>query len=338
MKEAQQSAPGAHRRITAADVARRSGVSRATVSYVLNNVRGQTIPAATQARVRAAASELGYVPLAAAASLRRGHSRIVLVVTESALSGFITEPFLSAIAARLLESGYVPVTHRYDTDGALHSLVNEIRPYGVIALTAVSPAVMTSIEESGVPQIYLSFHGDTSFRRPWEEEIGREQAQYLIMGGARRIVYAAPRADSPRTVIARSRELGVTATCAAAGLEVPKRVEVAMDLGQAIQRLQAAIPVDSGEAYGICAFDDEVAAVILAAVQQLNLDIPRDVRVIGVDDAPFAPFLSPPLTTIAIDGERTGRALAERFLNGHAADGAETMSRAVARIVERSSA
>lgn len=338
MEEVERSSPGSRRRITAADVARLSGVSRATVSYVLNSVPGQTIPAQTQARVKAAAAELGYVPMAAAASLRRGHSRIVLIVTESALFGFITEPFLTAIAARLTEAGYVPVTHRYSTDGALLSLVHEIRPYGLLALTTVSSGVMTAIEESGVPRFYSSAQGDPSYPRPWEEDIGAAQAQYLVNGGAHKIIYAAPRAANPRTVIARSREIGVAAVCAAAGLAVPVHVEIDRDLGQAAETLQSAVAIDPGQAVGICAFDDEVAAVVLAAVHRLRFAIPGYVRVIGVDDAPFAPFLQPPLTTVSVDGQRTGRALAERFLNGHAADGAETVSRTVARIVERSSA
>jgi len=55
-------------RITAEDVARKAGVSRATVSYVLNNHPHQTIPEATRQKVLEAAAELEYTPLASAMS------------------------------------------------------------------------------------------------------------------------------------------------------------------------------------------------------------------------------------------------------------------------------
>ena len=58
------------RRVTSADVARQAGVSRATVSYVLNAAPGQTISAETRERVLHVAAMLGYAPSAAARTLR----------------------------------------------------------------------------------------------------------------------------------------------------------------------------------------------------------------------------------------------------------------------------
>ena len=68
------------RRPTGADVARRAGLSRATVSYVLNDTPHQAIPEPTRQRVLAAAAELGYTPSAAGRALRSGHSEVVLLL------------------------------------------------------------------------------------------------------------------------------------------------------------------------------------------------------------------------------------------------------------------
>src|SRR3954454_24687443 len=68
------------RRPTAADVARRAGVSRATVSYVLNDTPHQAIPSQTRERVRAAAADLGYSPSAAARTLITGRSEVALLL------------------------------------------------------------------------------------------------------------------------------------------------------------------------------------------------------------------------------------------------------------------
>ncbi|MCP2636012.1 LacI family transcriptional regulator [Microbacterium sp. HD4P20] len=312
-----------------------SGVSGATVSYVLNDVAGQTIPDSTRERVRAAAAQLGYVPSAAAASLRRGHSRIVLVVTEPALHGFVTEPFLTAIGARLTEGEFVPITHQFTTERALRALVEEIRPYGVLALAALSPELKADIAAAGVPRVYSSGQGDPTFRRPWEEEIGALQANYLLDGGADALLYASPTQENLRTVMARSRELGVIAVCASRGLPPPRHIDVSMDLDRSLTAVASVIPREGK--VGICAFDDEIASVVLSAVQRLAMRVPDDVRVIGVDDTPFAPFLSPPLTTIEVDGRKTGRALAERFLSIEGSEPADAISHAVAKVIPRGS-
>lgn len=331
----ERAGPRATRRVTAADVARASGVSRATVSYVLNNVAGQTIPLATRERVRDAAASLGYAPSAAAASLRRGHSRIVLVVTERALSGAVTEPFLLAIAERLVDAGLTPVTHQLVSEDSLLALVDEMRPYGVMALVGLSSDALTLLEEAGVPRVYSSGQGDAVFPRPWEEEIGAMQAQHLLRSGCRILAFAAPPVTNPREVLARSRELGVIAACAEADVPAPLHLVIPPDLPAATEELARLATVEGN--VGVCAFDDSVAAVVLAAARALSLRVPGDVSVIGVDDAPFAPFLAPPLTTLAIDGTSTGRALAERFL-AEPGSSAHGTSHAEATVIVRSSA
>ena len=69
------------RRVTAADIAREVGVSRATVGFVLNATAGQTISPATRERVLEAAGRLGYRPHLAAQALASGRNHIVLLAT-----------------------------------------------------------------------------------------------------------------------------------------------------------------------------------------------------------------------------------------------------------------
>ena len=85
------------RRPTLADVASATGVSTATVSYVLNDKPGQSIPEHTRERVRAAAAELGYVRSGAARALARGRSDLVLLVVPDVPVG----PVLVGLLERL---------------------------------------------------------------------------------------------------------------------------------------------------------------------------------------------------------------------------------------------
>ncbi len=96
---------------TSADVARLAGVSRATVSYVLNNTSAVRISEPTRRRVHEAAKELGYVPHAAARSLRAGHSRMVLMPAPTVPVGVLYSQFISELQWALGRLDYTVVQH-----------------------------------------------------------------------------------------------------------------------------------------------------------------------------------------------------------------------------------
>lgn len=128
--------PSAPRSVpTSADVARLAGVSRATVSYVLNNTGTVRISEPTRRRVREAARQLGYVPHAAARSLRAGHSRMVLMPAPSFPAGPLYSRFLSELQWALGRLDYTVV--QYGTvglrgDEAARAWA-ELRPVAVLA-------------------------------------------------------------------------------------------------------------------------------------------------------------------------------------------------------------
>ena len=93
-------------RATAKDVARLSGVSPTTVSFVLNSTPGQTIPEQTRERVIAAAKELDYAPHAIARTLREGSSRIVLLSSAGLPAGHSLQSYVDGLREGLAEAGW----------------------------------------------------------------------------------------------------------------------------------------------------------------------------------------------------------------------------------------
>lgn len=87
-------------RVKAQDVANLAGVSRTTVSFVLNN-RGDSIPETTRQRVLDAARRLGYVPSAAARTLRAGGNNIVLVLLRNVVASEASDEMQNAISIGL---------------------------------------------------------------------------------------------------------------------------------------------------------------------------------------------------------------------------------------------
>ncbi|MGP4053148.1 LacI family DNA-binding transcriptional regulator, partial [Streptomyces sp. 2A115] len=103
--------PAQHSVPTSADVARLAGVSRATVSYVLNNASAVRISEPTRRRVHQAAKELGYVPHAAARSLRAGHSRMVLMPAPDVPVGPLYNQFFNELQWALSRLDYTVVQY-----------------------------------------------------------------------------------------------------------------------------------------------------------------------------------------------------------------------------------
>src|SRR5215469_11068603 len=177
----------AKRRLTSFDVARESGVSRATVSYVLNNDPRQTIPPETRERVLKAARKLRYRPFAPARMLRAGYSRLILGVVqfEQVDPGMASD--MHYLEAELARRGFTLIWHVGSelAGGPTHPSVN-LAPAAVIAHVDGSVPVLSDfLRQFDVP--ILSFLNATI-----GQDVGRAQVAYLAERGKRKMVFAAP--------------------------------------------------------------------------------------------------------------------------------------------------
>ena len=120
--------------MTGQDVADRAGVSRATVSYVLNDAAGQPISAETRARVLAAAAELGYTPHAAARQLRTGVSDLILLALPPWPLSHALTLCVSAFTQRLGELGYTALVDPATEEVAhLEHTLARVQPIALVA-------------------------------------------------------------------------------------------------------------------------------------------------------------------------------------------------------------
>ena len=180
--------PGA--RPTKADVARLANVSPATVSYVLNNVKGQTISAQTRAAVQDAAKSLGYRPNLAARNLARGGSGVVLYIVPRIALGELLLEVGSRLTTELARHGVV-LSLQFETDDG-RNVVDAVADLNPIAVTSVFPlggAALEAVTQAGIPQIYL---GSAQLHAMGELHlsIGRMRVEHLVARGHRRIAFA----------------------------------------------------------------------------------------------------------------------------------------------------
>ncbi len=286
-------------RPTKADVARLANVSTATVSYVLNNVEGQTISPATRAAVRKAAQKLGYRPNLAARNLAVGGSGVVLYIVPRIALGELPMEVGSRLTTALARHGIV-LSLQFETDDD-RNVVDAVADLNPIAVTSVFPLTgdaLAAVTATGVPQIHL---GSAQLRALGDLHltVGEMRVDHLVARGHRRLAFA-------YTDIEKLRPLG---DYWLEGLRVAaeKRGLPEIVVGTvATDGTNAADVVTDWVRSGVtavCAQSDETAVVVLHGLRQAGLRCPEDLAVIGVDAQPLGAVSGPPLTSVAFDAK-----------------------------------
>lgn len=281
--------PAPARRPTALDVARRAGVSRTTVSFVLNDhAEARGIPPATAERVYDAARALGYTPDRAARALRSGTSDLVVFASPRPTTlGPLALRLITELGDHLSAAGLHLITRRIPTGGTLHEAWRDLAPAAVLCRD-LETADAAELEAAGIPCVTLE---STTFNAA----LGFTQGSYLLDRGHRRLGYVRPH-EPELQEDASFRLDGVRRACSDAGAPPPVVVSTRLDLESATAVVRE-LHADGGPT-AVCAFDDDRAFAVLAGMAALGLRAPDDLAVIGVDNTPLAELAIPPLTTV----------------------------------------
>jgi DNA-binding LacI/PurR family transcriptional regulator len=302
---------------TSADVARLAGVSRATVSYVLNDTVGGRVSEQTRQRVRAAADQLGYVPHAAARSLRAGHSGLVLLATPEITFGPLFNEFFTELRAGLRDHGYTAVLYGNRSDLGERDIARawaELRPTAVLAGAGdeLTPEGVEILKRSGTRAVL------TLGARPIpgahalvldQREIGVSAGTHLLAAGHRAIGVLMP-TDRTLVPFSEPRLAGVRAAAAASANPGAVRVEpLPMDYTEDAAA-DLAVRWRSLGLTALYGYNDEYAALVLAAFQDAGIAVPAEAAVVGSDDTMLARVLRPRLTSVQV-ALPTGQMLAD---------------------------
>ncbi|KPI17004.1 transcriptional regulator, LacI family [Actinobacteria bacterium OK074] len=296
---------------TSADVARLAGVSRATVSYVLNNTTAVRISEPTRRRVHEAAKELGYVPHAAARSLRAGHSRMVLMPAPNVPVGPLYSQFFNELQWALSRLDYTVVQYGglvAHGDEAARAWA-ELRPVAVLVpVGGLGPQGVAVLKRSGARAVV------TMGPEPVEgahallmdhAEVGRQAAEHLLARGRRRIGVVMP-TEPGLEIFSAPRLRGVRSTLDGSGAtvtELPMAYEEESATGLAARWRS----LDLDAVFG---FNDEYAMLLMGALQEAGVRVPEETAVVGADDLLLGRLLRPRLTTVHLELP-SGRYLAE---------------------------
>lgn len=306
------------RRVSMDDIARRLGLSRSTVSFVINDRTDIRIAEETKRRVWEAVAELGYRPHAAARALASQRTHLLGLVTDIASSPFgggIITGAQRAAWARGQVLLIVSVNPDDSADTALEMLL-ERRVEGLIYATAGHIGVKLPAAAAEVPVVLVhceDLGGRYPSILPDEEHGGYTATRRLLDTGHRRIGLLNIDAPYPGA----GRRAGYERALREAGLAVdpalvasgPAHAGAGYDLARAMLELP-------DRPTALFCGTDRMAMGAFDAIREASLRIPEDVAVVGFDDQEIvAAYLRPALTTIALPFEEMGAAAVE-ILNG----------------------
>ena len=322
--EAVEPRPGAGGPPTIADVARLAGVSRQTVSRVING-KGE-ITEATRGRVQAVIDQIGFRPNALATSLAGGRSRTIGLIVTNPASEIPTNPFFMSViygaSVAAQEHGH-GLTIKYMPAEAVvarrHELFARGQVDGIVILRAHrSFADAFSVPEEHRPPVVLIGDFPDGSACPYldiDNRSGCEQlAGHLLRHGLRRIATVCHSPAGHTTVDSRVRWFDEALR--SAGVEVASVPPVWTDSTLADAHAKARALLEGPDRPdAVFATNDWAAMAVLRAARDAGLRVPADVAVVGFDDLPLAAYLEPPLTTVTFSGFDLGHEALTRMLS-----------------------
>lgn len=304
---------GAPRNVTQEDVARRAGVTRSIVSYVINK-GPRSVSEETEARVLAAIRELGYRP--------NKHAQMLSAVDHSIANKYIgiilasdfmfKRPYYGSILASIHEHAheeeyhirFIRVFEDFTNPALFNELIhpNEIR--GAILL-GLDQVIRTDRDRELVAQIVKRVERVVAVEWEWEgvpsvqfdrQDAGYQVTKHLIETGKQRIAYIGPEDKRLNGYRQALWENSITPD--------EQQIAFAADAPAGYyccEELLANASIDA-----ICTGTDEAAIGVLKCLHQHGLHVPQDIAVASIDNLDISAFLIPALTSIDVPRRELG--------------------------------
>lgn len=305
-------------RPTIIDVAKAAGVSKSTVSLVLQS--SPLVKEETRDAVRKAMADIGYVYNRAAANLRTSNVGLIGLVINDLRNPFFTE-FATSVQMTFSEQGYATVIANTDENAELQAqVVGSMIEHGVSALI-LSPTygmekhTFGPLQRAGIPAMQVLRQVDDRtniFPFSSFDYAGgsRAAAEHLVAQGARKIAFAGGLAERPITRERQSGYLAVMQEQERKPLVFEGRATRAFGHEKALQICREHTDIDAA-----ISFNDLVALGMLSGFARAGRKPGRDFRLVGFDDIEECSQAWPQLSSVRCDISEFGRRTAQTVLN-----------------------
>jgi LacI family transcriptional regulator len=308
------------KRITIIDVAKRAGVSKGTVSLVINGKN--TVRAQTRDHILDVMKELNFRPMGVARNLRNGsRDKSIAVIIKD-----LNYPFYTSIATGVKEyansKGYAVIVASSENDHQSEKQFTHLFSSKDIKGTIIAPVVQGSAEIEHLFRLKMINYPFVLLEAVEgiqanvvaidNSEAIKKAVKYLIDGGHRKIVHFAGPPDSSHT---RERIEGFRHAFSESPLVFNKCMIVSVgsrheeSFGRTLKYFRSRSRKDYPTA--VVCFNDQQALAVMTALRELNIRVPDDISIVGNDDIYYANMYQVPLTTIRAPQHEIGRKAAD---------------------------
>ncbi len=308
--------------VTIREVARRAGVSVATVSRVLNN-SGPASEAARH-RIHAAAAELRYTPHGAARSLITRKTRTLGVLLPDIYGDFFSEVIRGIDQAVRTHDHHLLVSGSHndtaEIEAALQAMRGRVDGLIVMSPGIDAPALAANLPEN-LPVVLLNCrpHGSSFDTLNIDNFAGAYAVtRHLVAVHGHRCVALIKGAE--RNYDAQERLRGYRAALEESGAECSQSWEIAGDFTESAGYAAVAGILElKPRPTAIFAANDAMAIGALSALREAGMRVPEDLAIVGFDDIPITRYVSPPLTSIQVAISEFGTRAVEQLMRASAA-------------------
>lgn len=310
---------GARRRPTINDIARIAGVSKKTVSRVIND--SPSVQQETRERIEAVIAETGYSPDPQARGLAFRRSFLIGLIYDNPNPQYVVN-MQRGLLDSMKGSGFELVVHPCDRQSPtflaeIRSFVERQKLYGVVLTPSVSEddavaAMLTEIGCSYVRIASVELDDPAHMIVSYDRQGGEQAAAYLAELGHKDVAFIS---GPPTFRSSHERLAGFKQGLAERKIPLPAHriVEGAYTFESGIAAGEVLLK-SSPRPTAIFAGNDEMAVGAMQAARNLGLSVPEDVSVIGYDDFEIASRVWPPLTTVHTPTREIGRLAAQKLM------------------------
>ena len=304
-----------NRAATIAEVSSRAGVSKATVSRVMNGITSK-VSSATRQRVLEVVGELGYRPSRAGSTLRNGRSNVIAVLVPDPANAYHAA-VATSIEQELRQQGKVMLLGNTHEDPLVQDeLLREMRSMlvaGIVLLGAVASPMLAECVAAGLPVVFVNRRSPVAGRAPYvgidNEQAGWRVARHFARRRHREIAVLHGPLTSTAT---RDRVEGFTAAIAALLPEATVQTCLISGdrkrSGYAIMNriLRAGNPPDA-----LFCMTDEIAYGAGKCCLEHGFRLPDQLEIFGFDGNPLNEYVAPWLSTVSVPYRKFGSAVTE---------------------------
>jgi len=305
------------RRVTSQDVADLAGVSRTTVSFVLNNVHRFSIRPETADKVRLAAKELGYYPNASAKALASNQTKNVGLILTRSPEYIAADPFLPQILSGTLDvvkqHSLSLLVEWVEPGEQLETYLELTRAHHIDGMILMTPRTddtgIRALEEADIPVVVMGYIPDCTLHSVDVDNFSaaRTAVEHLVSLGHRQIA-CITNAALPYTSAAQ-RLSGYRQALEDGGIPYDPALVREGDFEGKSGYSQMKTLLESGKKFS-AAFvaSDAVALGAYTAIREAGLIIPDDISIVGFDDLPLSSLITPSLTTVRMPAREIAQA------------------------------